>query len=268
MERISKNLIRCPECKNGYCSSGRNGKSQISCQVCKATFPIKDGYIDLVPDLSFERSVAQYFMESSPIVSIYESRFWRKSPMAAMALGVSFGKEAAIISNAVGLENADSLLDIACGPGIYTRTFAQGMGNGRAVGLDLSAPMLKWGAQQAKKQGVDNLVYVRASAMDLPFEDESFDAVNCCGALHLFPDTDKALDEVGRVLGPGGRFTVAAFRKGEGILGSLRAIPAKRVGVVAFTPKGLGQTLESRGFSGIHCHLDTGRWLVLSAVKQ
>ncbi|MBI9076996.1 MAG: methyltransferase domain-containing protein [Desulfatibacillum sp.] len=268
MERITENLIRCPSCKGGYCSVNRDEKDFFTCRVCGERFPVRHGFIDLAPELHLSKSVAQFFMESPAIVSVYESRFWRRSLAAALALGISFDKEARLIGKAANIANADSVLDLACGPGIYTRAFAKIMGNGRVVGLDLSAPMLRWGAKQAKKQGLDNVLYVRASALDLPFEDESFEAVNCCGALHLFPDSNKALDEVSRVLAPGGCFTVAAVRKGEGLLGAVREIYSQTMGVKGFTSQGLGQTLEARGFSGIHCHHDSRRWLIMSAVKQ
>ena len=44
---------------------------------------------------------------------------------------------------------------------------------------------------------------MRGSALSLPFKDETFDAVSCCGALQLFP---QALGEISRVLKPGGEF--------------------------------------------------------------
>ena len=269
MERIVENLIRCPSCRGGYCSVVRNEKNFISCRVCGERFPIRDGFVDLCPELHLTRSVAQFFMESPAIVSVYESRFWRRSLAAALALGISFNKEAKLISQAANIANADSVLDLACGPGIYTRAFARNMGKGgRAVGLDLSAPMLRWAVRQAKKQGLDNVVYLRASALELPFENESFEAVNCCGALHLFPDADKALKEVSRVLATGGCFTVAAVRKGQGLLGAIRESQSRIMGVSGFSPQGLGKTLEQNGFSGIHCHHNARRWLIMSAVKQ
>ncbi|SHK87198.1 Methyltransferase domain-containing protein [Desulfatibacillum alkenivorans DSM 16219] len=268
MERITENLVRCPSCKGGYCSVNRDEKDFFTCKVCGERYPIRDGFADLVPELHLRKTVAQFFMESPAIVNIYESRLWRKSIAAAMILGISFNKEAKLISGAANIADADSVLDLACGPGIYTRAFARTMGKGRVVGLDLSAPMLRWGASRAKKQGLDNVVYVRASALDLPFEEESFEAVNCCGALHLFPDPDKALEEISRVLAPGGCFTVAAVRRGHGLLGAVREKYTRSMGFRGFTSDELSQTLERKGFSGIHCHHDARRWIIMSAVKQ
>lgn len=268
MERITENLIRCPACKNGFCVSVRFGEPVFTCQVCKAAFPIKSGVIDMVPDLFFKKTVAQRFMESQTIVSVYESRLWRRNFFLGLGTGIQFNREAKIITDAAMIKDADSVLDLACGPGIYTRPFARAIGNGRVVGLDLSMPMLKWGAKKIKQEGLDNVVYIRASAMDLPFEDESFDAVNCCGALHLFPDTDKALSEISRVLAPGGRFTTAVFRAGKGLgTAPIRAY-WRKMGVDSYTRKGLTGVLSEKGFSSAICHHAAGLWMIMSAHKK
>jgi ubiquinone/menaquinone biosynthesis C-methylase UbiE len=57
------------------------------------------------------------------------------------------------------------------------------------------------------------VVLIHGDALDLPFPDERFEAVNCCGALHLFPDVPRSLEEIRRVLTPGGRFATAVYRR-------------------------------------------------------
>ena len=49
---------------------------------------------------------------------------------------------------------------------------------------------------------MEQVAYVRGDAQDLPFRDQSFDAVCCFAALHLFADPMKALDSITRVLTP------------------------------------------------------------------
>ncbi len=158
-------------------------------------------------------SLAQRAMESAAIARIYESRLWRRSRIATLALGISFEREQQLIGRAARLSPGDSLLDVACGPGIYARPFARQVAPGLVVGLDLSPAMLGHARRRARAAGLENLALVRGDALRLPFAGGRFDAVNCCGALHLFPDADLALREVHRVLKPGGRFTVAAFRR-------------------------------------------------------
>lgn len=207
-------------------------------------------------------------MESEPIVRIYESRLWRRSPIAAAAMRISFARECALITAAARLEPTAAVLDLACGPGIYARHFAPALPRGVVVGLDLSLPMLRYAGRRAAADALQNLVLIHANAMALPFESGRFDVVNCCGALHLFPDLARVLGEIARVLAAGGRFTAAAFRRREGRLAQWAArVRQRRLGIDAFAPHELAAQLASAGLGDVHCHHAAGVWLIMSAVK-
>jgi len=204
-------------------------------------------------------------MESATVVAIYESRLWRRNPLFARITGSSFEDELRMISQAVNLDAATRVLDLACGPGIYTRPFAQSLSKGRVVGLDLSWPMLRHARRKARAAQLDNLDLVRGSALSLPFASGCFDAVSCCGALHLFPDVPRALSEIRRVLAPGGRFAAAVFREGERA-GELRAAAFRRrvFGVEAFTRDGLERDLGEAGFSSVRVLHEHGPWMIVA----
>jgi SAM-dependent methyltransferase len=96
------------------------------------------------------------------------------------------------------------VLEVAAGTGVVTRAMARSL---RAevpiVATDLNPPML----EQAAARGTDRPVEWRpADALDLPFEDGSFDAVVCQFGVMFFPDRAKAHAEARRVLRPGGAF--------------------------------------------------------------
>ena len=216
-----------------------------------------------------KRSLAQRAMESEAIVGIYESRLWRRSAITALALGISFEREQQLIGRAARLSSGDVLLDLACGPGIYTRPFAREVAPGLVVGLDLSPAMLRHAHRRARGEGLGNLALVRGDALHLPFGAGRFDVVNCCGALHLFPDADQALREVYRVLKPGGRFTVAAFRRGTGPLATLGSTLRRHVmGIDSFTPEEMRSRLGAAGLGAVACHHAGTRWLIMSAQRS
>ena len=64
---------------------------------------------------------AQASMESEAVAAIYESRLWRRSVLAHWLLRISFENEYALVSRSLGLRDADRVLDLGCGTGIYTR---------------------------------------------------------------------------------------------------------------------------------------------------
>ena len=86
--------------------------------------------------------------------------------------------------------------------------------NGRVIGLDASARMLSYA--RAKLRGYHHRAsFVQQTAADLPFGDNSFDAVTCLESLEFFPDDSAALQEMFRVLRPGGTLMTTRRRGWE-----------------------------------------------------
>jgi len=218
------------------------------------------------PSQTARRTIAQGLMEWDPLVRIYESRLWRRGPLLSLVTGISFDSEYALIAGALQLETGTRILDLACGPGIYTRRFAWRRRDAVVVGMDLSSPMLRYALRRTREERLANVALVRGNALAFPFGDRLFDAVNCCGALHLFPDVDRVLREIRRVLRDHGRLTIAAFRRGDGTVARARADIRRRIyGIDSFTPGGLMQRLEAAGFAGPRCLHAAGIWLIVSA---
>jgi SAM-dependent methyltransferase len=95
----------------------------------------------------------------------------------------------------------DRLLDVGCGNGESTRLLSVGAG-GISVGVDVSALFLK-DSDRTKSAN-----YVAADACTLPFESQSFDLVTSRDLLEHVEDVESVLDEMVRVLAPGGRILV------------------------------------------------------------
>jgi ubiquinone/menaquinone biosynthesis C-methylase UbiE len=94
------------------------------------------------------------------------------------------------------------VLEIACGTGVVTRRLAAVLPQETTiVATDLNRAMLDVASAVAVRRPVE---WREADAMQLPFEDESFDAVVCQFGAMFFPDKGKAFSEARRVLEPGG----------------------------------------------------------------
>ena len=262
--------VRCPACKEAPLSWLGSGEAGFLCGVCGTSYPLADGVIDLLPADTGTRTLSQSLMEWPPVIRIYESRWWRKSPVFARYTGIPFEREYRLVASAVDLPQDAALLDLACGPGIYSRPLARERSRGWVVGLDISAPMLGHLGRTAAKEGLSNLIPVRGSALDLPFEPATFHAVNCCGALHLFSDAARALEEVHRVLRPGGTFTAAVLGRPSGAeVPRLAGCLLDGLGLRAFSPGQLESFLHNAGFREvIFLHRKEGwGWLVVAALR-
>ena len=255
--------IVCPACKSGLLA---DSKGQIHCSACGSSFPVVKGVLDLLP--KSEEPPAARPMEWDWFVRMYESRLWRRNPIFSLLLGVSFDKELELIMNVANLKGDETFLDLGCGPGIYTRPFARKLQNGRAVGLDLSMPVLDYAVRRGQAEGISNLTFIRGDALDLPFLENQFDVIICCGALHLFP-YPEVLQGVGRILKPGGRFIVAAAKvPNMGVLSvKMRDWYQKSSGVKGFFPDELTALLEEGKLSNIECHHSKLWWLIMSGIK-
>jgi SAM-dependent methyltransferase len=164
-----------------------------------------DGYLDVMGADVVPQTTAQRVMGSTLLPRIYE-RLWRPLLFWGFTLR-NAADEDRLKLRLMSIGPGDVVLDVACGPGNTTRTMVERVGaDGLAIGLDSAATMLA----QAVRDTPDGspVGYVRADAIELPFHDCTFDAVSCYGALYLMDDPITALQEMIRVLRPGGRIAV------------------------------------------------------------
>jgi SAM-dependent methyltransferase len=208
--------------------------------------PVEErGYVDLLGDEPPPaRGPVQGFMRSSVLPVIYE-RWWRPA-WGRLLTGVSAADERRIATALLELGRGDRVLDLACGPGNFTRDFAAAVGEeGACIGLDASATMLERAVADTPGGGV---LWVRGDAMALPFRDGSFDAVCCFAALNLIPDPYATLDEIARVLAPGGRVALlTSSTVGPEPLATVERIAGRLSGMHVFGASEIVAALRGRG---------------------
>lgn len=115
------------------------------------------------------------------------------------------------IIRSLELKDTDVVLDIAAGTGEPGLTIAKIVTNGKVVIADLAEGMLEVARENAEKKGITNIKTVACDVSDLPFDDETFDAVSCRFGFMFFPDMLIAAKEMERVLKPGGKIATSVW---------------------------------------------------------
>lgn len=106
------------------------------------------------------------------------------------------------ITKLLGEIEAPEVLDVACGPGGFTGMLTRGLnGFDQITGVDLDEEMIERARQNLDYENVDFKVI---DAADLDYPDNSFDLVSCAFSLHHLPEPADAINEIKRVLKPGG----------------------------------------------------------------
>ncbi|MEO1286719.1 MAG: methyltransferase domain-containing protein [Chloroflexota bacterium] len=104
----------------------------------------------------------------------------------------------------------ERVVDVACGAGIDSFIAANKVGKtGYVIGVDMTSAMVQKARQALARTDLTNLEFCHGYSEDLPVDDEWADVVILNGALNLMPDKNATLQEMARVLKPGGRLQLA-----------------------------------------------------------
>ncbi|MEN6356454.1 MAG: bifunctional demethylmenaquinone methyltransferase/2-methoxy-6-polyprenyl-1,4-benzoquinol methylase UbiE [Armatimonadota bacterium] len=145
---------------------------------------LKEAYVE-----SLFSSIASKYDLLNSVLSLTRHRAWRRFAVSKS-----------------GIEQGGHALDVCCGTGDFAFELAREVGhNGSVIGVDFSVPMLEIAKKKAQRIGLTNVDFFAANACALPFADNSFDCATVGFGLRNVADLSKALDEMTRVVKPGGR---------------------------------------------------------------
>lgn len=136
----------------------------------------------------FEKIYKRYDVMNS-VISFQRHKTWRKETMKIM-----------------DVQKGEKALDVCCGTCDWTISLADAVGKkGRVFGLDFSQNMLSVGEEKIHSMQLDQVNLIHGNAMELPFEDNTFDYVTIGFGLRNVPDYLQVLKEMTRVVKPGGK---------------------------------------------------------------
>lgn len=105
----------------------------------------------------------------------------------------------------------DIVLDIAAGTGEPGLTIATMLTGGKVYVTDIAENMVEIARENAERRGIKNVETVTCEVSELPFADNTFDAISCRFGFMFFPDMELAAKEMVRVLKPGGRIATSVW---------------------------------------------------------
>ena len=137
---------------------------------------------------------------------------WKKWDDITMDFLQPMGQQ---IIESIKPEGNDIILDIASGTGEPGLTIAAMIPKGKVVLTDLAEDMLTIASGNATRKGISNIETTACDVCELPFGDNSFNAVSCRFGFMFFPDMKLAANEMARVLKPGGRIATSVWNVPE-----------------------------------------------------
>lgn len=137
---------------------------------------------------------------------------WKKWDDLTMDFLKPMGNE---IIRLLDVKNNHVVLDVAAGTGEPGLTIAEKLEDGKVIITDLAEDMLEIARENALLRGIQNIETVACDVCELPFPDNTFDAISCRFGFMFFPDMQLAIKEMVRVLKPGGKIATAVWNVPE-----------------------------------------------------
>jgi ubiquinone/menaquinone biosynthesis C-methylase UbiE len=140
-------------------------------------------------------------MRDDPSALPYEQRLWTEFPRPFVTR--------ARLHEMLVLEGNEKVLEVGPGTGYYALHVAGWLSLGGTLEiLDIQQQMLEHTMRRARELGAENIIPTQGDARELPYQDDTFDAVYLVATLGEIPDHQRALEELRRVLKPTGRLVV------------------------------------------------------------
>ena len=127
----------------------------------------------------------------------------RKVKFFGISFSFNFHKYQALVVDLINFNSTCKFLDLGCGSGwAVNYAFEKANGKGEFYGLDISQKMINKALEIYKNN--NQLHFQMGDSASLPFSDNFFDFIITTNSFHHYPEPDKALSEIKRVLKPGG----------------------------------------------------------------
>jgi ubiquinone/menaquinone biosynthesis C-methylase UbiE/uncharacterized protein YbaR (Trm112 family) len=208
MNQESLDIICCPHCKgeltNDAGIEGLNDPAAfLLCNRCNRKFTSTEGYLDFLGDSGLVFSSRR----EAIIRSLYAKAYTPANNFLFLFCGGAKNARTEVLRH-LDLDDGALVLETGMGAGENLLWINNRNKNLRFYGIDIQKQMMTHCIKNTGKWGIQAELF-RADALDLPFRDAKFDVVFHLGAINLFPDKRKAIEEMIRVTRPGRKIIIA-----------------------------------------------------------
>jgi ubiquinone/menaquinone biosynthesis C-methylase UbiE len=192
-------VLRCPQTRQSVSVDWNN--NLVTTPDKKVSYPIVDGIIDFVLD---NQSVSKSYDDISPY---YDTFLTSSSTLSRLYNKIVWGMHdleyiRKVLSYIPNRSN-QIVLDVPVGSGVFTSKLYSNLDkNSTIIACDYSMGMLRNAKKRFEEQGVSNVVFLRCDVGRLPISSDGIDALVTMNGFHAFPDKNKALKEMVRVMKP------------------------------------------------------------------
>jgi arsenite methyltransferase len=202
----------------------------------------RGGYLDL---LGPESPDSTGFFQTLWLSSV-GARLWEPAQVLIRRVLTS----AQLPEAALRLPPGGRALDVGCGPGNITASLGRAAGpDGVALGVDVSESMLR---RAVDNRSAPNVGFLRADAQRLPFHANTFDSVVSLAVLQLVPEPVAAVEQMCRVLAPGGHLAIMVPTVHGGLVEQLSRLIPDKAGMRFFDPDELAGHVQAGGVHTVH----------------
>lgn len=208
LKKETLKFLCCPGCKcelKTIFSSDNAGKTEeeLFCPVCRAKYHSTESYIDFLGNRNLVHS-----SKREKIIRSFYARIYTPATnfMFLFCGGVNSARREVL--SRLNLQDNSVVLETGIGPGDNFRWMNSKAKNLVFFGIDIQKQMMIHSMRNLRKWKIEADLF-RADAEELPFRDDMFDVVFHLGAINLFSDKKKAIDEMIRVAKPGTSIVIA-----------------------------------------------------------
>jgi ubiquinone/menaquinone biosynthesis C-methylase UbiE len=211
-------VLRCPKTANKL--RFNEVDSVVYVEGCDVSYPIINGIVDFCPQVrdavstSYDAIASRYdkYITSSGLLMKALDKFvWRTK--------VSVTDFTDRCLSYLPDQFDGVLVDVPVGTGVFTDSLYARFSNATIIAIDYSMGMLQKAKERFEEQGLKNVCLVRADVANLPLTNGAVDIVLSMNGLHAFPDKQRAISEMRRVLCEDGSLVGCCYVKGDRKLG-------------------------------------------------